>query len=262
MHRLGRVGLAAVVTSLLAVPAAGAATVRGTVVAPPAVHGAKAVVPVLAAGGRSVKLVVARTQIRTSSGRIGAGDLRFGDRVTATGARGAAARPRVSRLRVTRRGSTASFARIASRRAATVAQVRAAIAQVAALPDTTKQIAGTPADPAVVRSRLRDVRTDVNLAIADLRAQAGALESAVSGAATVARGGGGAYLAGLTAGATDARKAADALDVAVGHLDEVLNAVGGESDPSIPLSSTAAVSDVLHQLLDLLRGLPGANPTG
>jgi hypothetical protein len=42
----------------------------------------------------------------------------------------------------------------------------------------------------------------------------------------------------------------------------VLNAVGGESDPSIPLSSTAAVSDVLHQLLDLLRGLPGANPTG
>lgn len=260
MHRLGRVGLTAVVVVIAAPSGAQAATVRGTVVAPPAVHGARAVVPLLSSSGRAVKVVVSRRAIVTRTGRIAAGDLRFGDRVTATGARGATSRPRAQRLRVTKRGTAASFSRIAARRAATIAQVQTAIDQVSSLPSAAQQITGTPADPAVTRDRLRDVRTRVNLAIADLRAGAVALDAAVAAARPVARSD--AYLTALTAQAADARRAADTLDGAVAGLDETINAVGGASDPAIPLSSTAAVSDLLHQVLDLLRGLPDANPTG
>lgn len=259
MSGLGRgsrvVVLAALICGAATAPAQ-SATLRGTVVAPPAVHGTSAVVPVVATSGRTVKVVVPRGAIRSRAGRIAAADLRFGDRVTASGARGAASRPHARALRVTRRGTTASFGRIAKRRAATVTKVKAAIDTIAALPQQTSQITGAQgALPADVRDRLQAVRTDVNLAIADLRDQAVALEGAATGAAGTARGSD-AYLATLRGQAGDARKVADAMDVAVGRLDEAINDVGGESaPPAVPISGVGSVSEILHDVLDLLRGL-------
>lgn len=220
------------VAAALAVPSspAQAATLTGTVVAPPAGRGAHAVAVSILTGARTVKVVVARGAIRTRTAPIAADRLRLGDRVTADG----------RRLRVTRRGPVASFHAIAARRTQAATAVRAALASL----DATSATGSA--------DQLRTARTALNLAIADLDDQAAALDAILAAARPLAHGSD-AYLAGLQAGADAARTAAARLAAAVTRLDQAIVNAGTPSAPPLPISSTAAVSDVLHGLLDLLR---------
>ncbi len=256
MLRLGRDTAVALLAALVVAGSADAATLRGTVVAPPATHGRTVVVPVLRADGRAIKAVLpASGAIRAPIGRLKATQLRFGDAVTLRGSRLTGLRPHARTLTVGKRGPTLTFAAISARRTAAIANVQKAADTVLALPQQTAQItAKTDVLPAEVRAQLRDIRTDVNYTIADLRDQAGALEAVAAAAAPVQRGRAG-YLDTLKAEAAGARTAADKLDESVGQLDEAINAVGPDSlFPSLPINAVGAVSDVLHAVLDLLRG--------
>jgi hypothetical protein len=252
----------ALALALLAAPAS-AATLSGTVVAPPAVHGKQAVVPLLSSAGKTLKVVLpAHGAIRAAIGRLAPDQLRYGDTVVVSGARLSGVRPHARILRVGKRGPTLTFRAIAARRKDTLTKVQAALDRVTTLAKTASQITGVAdAEPADTRAKLLAVRTDVNYAISDLRDQATALDGVVAGAKPVERGKD-TELAALGDTAATARKAADDLDTAVGGLDETINAVGGASAPPLPINLVGSVSDVLHQVLDLLRKLPGANPTG
>lgn len=273
--------------------AAGAATLRGTVVGRPAVVAQKVVVqgttppgvertrtvivvPVLlsASGERTAGAAIARVTVpatgglKTAFARIEPGDLRVGDRVSATVSR-VSVRPSAKVLRVTRRASTPSFARMDAQRASTVRKVERAIASTGRL-TTDPSSTLDPKNPATsndgLRDQLRAVRTDLNLLIADLRATADALDDTVATIAAarpqdpgrnaeVARRQA-ATLTRLTTDAGAARIAANGLDVAVGKLDETINAVGDPSAPPLPIEGVSAVSSLLYAVLDLLRDPP------
>ena len=116
---------------------ASAATLRGTVVAPPKVTKTSAVIPILDASGATRKVVVpVKGAIRARIGRLTAGQLRYGDAVTATGTKKAlvGAKPRAKTLRVGTRGTTMSFDAIGAGLQATQDGVTQALAQVQALP--------------------------------------------------------------------------------------------------------------------------------
>lgn len=267
----------ATATAVLVPAAAGAATLDGTVVGRPVAAGHSLVVPVLlsavderAAGAALARVVVPRAGgLRTRTLHLAPGDLRIGDRVTA-GVPRITTRPRARVLRITRRAATLSFSRIDARRAAATAGVQRAIGQTQRL--LADPMSGLdPATPATtnadLRTQLRAVRTDLNLLIADLRANADAFDATVAqivagrpadpARRATAERREATIVSGLTADAAAGRTAATALDDAVAHLDETLNAVGDPSSTPLPVEGVTTVSTLLHQVLDLLRG-PGA----
>lgn len=254
--------------------AAGAATLSGTVVGRPTTAGKSVLVPVLlsssgeqAAGTALAKVVVPKaTGLRTTSARIKPGDLRIGDRVSASVGK-VTARPRASRLTVTRRATTPSFTKIDKQKATVTGEVTRAIG-------TTKQILANPtsvlnpSDPASsnseLREQLRAVRTDLNFTIADLRSTATSFDTTVATIVAarpkdavrraVAEQREKKVLDGLTADATAGRAAAKSLDDAVAQLDETMNDIGEPSATPIGVEGVTAVSSILYAVLDLLRG--------
>ncbi len=258
--------LVAVLVAFALLPAgAQAATLRGTVVAEPAAGR----VPVLLGEGSRTAARLAKPlvrvragSVRTRNGRLAASALRLGDRVSFTPARGTASRTSV--LRVQARGSAPTFAALAASRAATQASATKALASADDL------LAGrVPQDAPDGNEKLRRdliaLRTQVNLLIADLRSTgsgfgttlgqiAAARPVDASRAAAVARLQA-PFLAGITRSRDDALAAADDLDGAVGSLDERINAVGGDSGPSLPFGTTSTASDLIKGVLDVLRAI-------
>lgn len=250
------------------------AALSGTVVGRPTVAGQSVVVPVLlsSAGERTAGTALARVVapktggLRASTGRLKPLDLRIGDRVTASVSR-VTARLRVRVLRVTRRAGTPSFARMDGQKRTVTAGVTTAIGQAKKILDNPTSVLD-PANPAAsnfaLREQLRAVRTDLNLLIADLRLAAGSFDTTVAqivaarpkdaARAAVAARRQRATLDALSADAAGGRDAAKALDEAVARLDEEMNAVGQPSAEPLPIDGLAGVSNLLYQVLDLLRG--------
>jgi hypothetical protein len=256
--------------------AAGAATLNGTVVGEPKVTAKSIVVPVLlsSAGERTARsalasvVVPAASGLKSSYGRLKAGDLRIGDRVTASVPR-VSARPHVKVLRIGRRAATPSFAKMDQQRASVTAGINRAIA-------STKQLIADPtsvldpntpaADNNALREQLRAVRTDLNLLITSIRATADALDVTVAqivaarpadpARRAVAERRQQPILDGLTSDALHARDAAAGLDLAVVRLDEAMNAIGDPSAAPLPIDGLGAVSDLLYTVLGLLRPSP------
>jgi hypothetical protein len=257
--------------------AAGAATLRGTVVGKPVSAGKSVVVPVLlsaagdrAAGAALARVVVPSNRVRTAFASIRPLGLRIGDRVSATVPR-ITTRPRATLLRVTRRGLVPTFATTQNRRVAISAKVKRAIAATEQLKLDPMSVLD-PKNPATTNEQLRDqllaVRTDLNFLISDLRTTADALEATVA-AITAVRPADPSRraaierrqaktLAALKRDATTARGTVVALDDAVGRLDETINAVGGApSAAPLPIETTTTASNILNAVFDLLRGPDG-----
>jgi hypothetical protein len=124
---------------------------------------------------------------------------------------------------------------------------------------------GDPDDLARLRTQLIDLRTNLNLVIADLRQTRTGLSDTIAAIerdrpSDPARRDAVArqqepLLAGLANVRDDADDSANLLEGAVAKVDEAINEVGTESAPSIPLQTTSAVTDVLYAVLDLLRSL-------
>ncbi len=273
---------AALGIAVLAPSAAGAATLRGTVIGKPVSAGANTVVPVLlsaasdrAAGGAVARVVVPRKGIRTATAILAPLGLRIGDRVSADVAR-VTVRPRTRVLRVTRRGLVPTFATTAKRRASITAKVRRAIAATEQLKRDPSSVLD-PKNPATTNEQLRDqllaVRTDLNFLIDDLRTTASALTATVA-AITAVRPADPARraaiekrqartLATLTGDAKTASDTVVAMDEAVGRLDETINAVGGvPSAEPLPIETTTTASNILNAVFDLLRGPDGPTSGG
>jgi hypothetical protein len=257
--------------------AAGAATLKGTVVGRPTVTAKSVVVPVLlsSAGERTAGTALARVVVpaarglKSSYGRLKAADLRIGDRVTASVSR-VSARPHAKALRVGRRGATPSFAKLDQQRVSVTAEITRAIAstkQLIADPTSVLDPKTPAADNNALREQLRAVRTDLNLLIANMRTTADALDATVAqivaarpvdpARRAVAESRQKAIVDGLTSDALHGRDAAAALELAVVRLDEAMNAVGDPSAAPLPIDGLGAVSDLLYAVLDLLRG-PGS----
>ena len=262
--------------ALCALPAAApAATLSGTVVGQPKTAHGRVVVPVLlsaagarAAGGPVAKVSVPKAHgIRTKVKTISAGDLRIGDRVR-TAVTHITTHERAVVLRVSRRGAALPFSRLSRSRSATatsVAQAIGAVDQLKANPMTLLNPATPATSNAALRAQLSEVRAGLNSLIADMRVSADGIDAAVATierarpivparrAAVAAQQK--ALLDGLTQAAAASRDAADQLEANVTKLDEAINAIGGASSPSIGINEVGTVSDVLHAVLELLRGL-------
>jgi hypothetical protein len=260
-----------------------AQTLRGTVIGQPAVHGASAVVPVLlsSASARSLharnvlsKVVVpVKGGLRASTGALAPAQLRLGDRVRATVARGArASRPLVGVLRVVTRGPGASFATLAARRTSAQDNATKALESVTKLAESITAVVGPvvptggdPDDLARLRTELLGLRSNLNRLISDLRETRTGLSDTIAGIerdrpSDAARRDAVArqqepLLAGLANVRDDAEASANLLEGAVAQLDETINEVGGESAVAIPIETTSTVTNVLYAVLDLLRNL-------
>jgi len=270
-----RMVCAAACAALVTLPAtATAATgVQGTVVGAPSVKGATATVPVLVSETSRQKLRVSSPLvrirvpqargIRATTGVLKPGGLRIGDRLRASlgRVRSGAASTRV--LRVTARGGAASFDRLEASRTRARTQAQAAAAAVARLDSTASGVVGAPADtPEALRGFLMDLRFDLNLLIADLRAIAGQTDDAVARiererptdparrAAVERRQR--PLISALRASATDVTDTRTALEEAVTRLDQAILDVGGVSAPSLPIGTVGTVSNVVQAVLAII----------
>lgn len=273
MRSSSRIAVAAVAALVCCVPAASAATLHGTVVGEPKASKGRVVVPVLlsaagarSAGGPLAKVSVpVRKGIRTTARSLKSSELRIGDRVAAVVSR-VRRTDRASVLRVRARGTAPSFAKLAQSRATAVVSVKNAISsvdQIKANPMTLLD----PSKPAKSNEELRaqflELRGGLNRLIADLRASAAGIESAIT---TIERGrpsdaSRNAAVAAQQRGLLDSlastgdgeRTAATQLEAAVTQLEQYMNDIGGASAPSAGLNEVGTVSDVLHSVLELLR---------
>jgi hypothetical protein len=258
--------LAAVLAAIVfiaAAPNAGAAILRGRVLAQPQVHGAQATVPVLldapsmrALGARSAQALVtvpSASGFRTaSSGRSAADRTRLGDVVTArVGAlRGNAAR--ASYLRIERRSAAPTFGELDARLGAASAGAGQALTEV-------KRIAvaeqSGPQDPSRLRMYLLGVRYQVNLVIDDLRNQATGISAVVDDVRHSAPASAGVLLERLANTGATARSSAKTLDDAVAGLDEFINSIGGLNGGSLPVGSTSTIGQVVQTVVGVLDDL-------
>lgn len=276
--RMACAAFACVAASLVLPTAAPAATsIRGTVVGEPTVSGATATVPVLVSETSRTKLRVTSPLVRVRvpkargiravTGVLKPGGLRIGDRVKASVGRVRSRAASTKVLRVSARGGTASFDRLAASRTAARTQAQAAADAVARLDSTASGVIGAPADtPAQLREALMGLRYDLNLLIADLRATAQQTADAIARIererptdprrrAAVER-----RQAPLVAALRDSEKdvttTRTALEDAVTRLDSAILDVGGVSAPALPIGTVGTVSNVVQTVLAII-GLDG-----
>lgn len=278
---LAAVACAAPLALTAAGPAAAATSIAGTVVGAPTTSGASATVPVLVSETSRQKLrltspllrvrVPSAGGIRAVTGRLAPGGLRIGDRARASvgAVRRGVASTKV--LRVTQRGGSASFDRLAASRERARAQAQAAADAVARLDSTASGVVGAPADtPEQLRGFLMDLRYDLNLLVADLLALGDQTTDAIARIererptdparrAAVAR-----RQAPLIASLRDSRDQTAttrlALEDAVTRLDRAILDVGGVSAPSLPIGTVGTVSNVVQAVLAIIGELQV--PTG
>lgn len=279
MPRPRMVCAATACAALLALPtaASGATTVRGTVVGEPTVSGTTATVPVLVGetGRRALRVATPLVRvrvpqargIRASTGVLKPGGLRIGDRVRAALGRVRDGRASTAVLRVTARGGTASFDRLDASRSRARSQAQAAADAVARLDATASGVVGAPAEtPAQLRRFLLDLRYDLNVLVADLRASGQQTADAVARiererpadarrrAAVERRQR--PLLDALRRSQGDLDRTRTALEDAVTRLDEAILDVGGVSAPSLPVGTVGTVSDLVQGILAII-GLDG-----
>jgi hypothetical protein len=174
---------------------------------------------------------------------------------------------RASILRIHKRGATPSFGALAKDRAAAataVAQASQAVDQIKANPMTLLDPSKPAGSTEALRAQLEGVRSGLNSLIAAMRRNADGIVTAVAviengrpkdaaRRAAVARQQS-SLVTSLTASATAARDGAAQLEQSTTQLDQAINDLGGASSPSIGINEVGTVSDVLHAVLELLRG--------
>lgn len=267
---------AALVALPAATPAAAATSVQGTVVGAPSVTGATATVPVLVSETSRTKLRVSSPLvrvrvpqargIRATTGVLRPGGLRIGDRLRASIGRVRQGVGSTRVLRVTARGGTASFDRLDASRGRARTQAQAAADAVARLDSTASGVVGAPAGtPEQLRGFLMDLRFDLNVLIADLRAIAEQTADAVARiererpadarrrAAVERRQA--PLIAALKASQADVTTTRTALEDAVTRLDQAILDVGGVSAPAVPIGTVGTVSDVVQAVLAIIGEL-------
>lgn len=260
-----------------ATSATAATTVAGTVVGEPTVKGATATVPVLVTETSRKKLRVSSPLvrvrvpqargIRATTGILKPGGLRIGDRLRASLGRVRSGAASTKVLRVRTRGGTASFDRLAASRSRARTQAQAAADAVARLDGTGSGVVGAPAStPEQLRGFLMDLRYDLNVLIADLRATAeqtaGAIARIERERPTDARRRAAVerrqapLVAALRASGQEVTTTRTALEDAVTRLDEAILDVGGVSAPALPIGTVGTVTDVVQTVLAII-GLDG-----
>lgn len=255
-------------------PAAGAATpARGTVIGAPTVAGSLASVPVLVSEATRVKLrlsdpvlrirVPLERGIRARTGVLAPGALRIGDRVSATLRPAQSGTARTGVLRVTIRSRLASFDQLERSRTRASDRAMLALEEVAKLDATGSGVQGTPAASAnELRARLEELRTALNLLVADLRAfepQLGVVIRRIEEErpADPARREAVArrqqpLVAALRASLDQTVQAREALEAAVTRLDEAILDVGGTSAPALPIGTVGTVTDAVQAVLKII----------
>jgi hypothetical protein len=252
----------AATVGITAAPARGATTLRGRILGRPHVEGVHARVPVVldarsarmlhARSAEAVLTVPARSGFRSIDRGRGTPDAtRLGDiisaRVRGLGPGGAA---RARYLKIERRSAAPSFAALAARLGASAAGARRASDEVGRIAAAEQS---GPQDPAQLRTYLLGVRYQLNLLIADLRAQRDAFGAVVAGVRDLP--GGGELVDRLAAAADAAGAAAQRLEDGVTGLDEFINSIGGPSGPALPVGSVSEVGALLDAAQKLLDGL-------
>lgn len=266
--------VAACAPALLLTPAAGAATpARGTVVGTPTVAGSTASVPVLVSEPTRARLrlsdpvlrirVPLPRGIRARTGALRPGALRIGDRVAAVLGRARSGWARTAVLRVTVRSRLASFDRLERSRTWAAGRARLALDEVAKVQATGSGVQGTQASsPGELRARLEELRTALNLLVADLRAlepQLGVVIRRIEEErpADPARREAVArrqqpLVAALRASLDQTVHARAALEAAVTRLDEAILGVGGPSAPGLPVGTVGTVNSAVQEVLKII----------
>jgi len=274
-------GSACVLLGLLT-PGAGATTrgkaeattlARAIVVGTPTLSATSAWVPVLLSEGTRARLrqsdpvirirVPRARGIRARAGVIAPGGLRIGDRVSAALGPVRAGVARTAIMRVTTRGGVASFDRLKRSRTRALQQAAGARDEVAKLDASGSGVQGAPAGSSVeLRAHLEQLRHDLNVLVADLRATEGQITDAIARIererpAAPARRDATArrqrpVIDALRASRDEAARARLALEAAVTRLDAALLDVGGTSDPALPVGTVGTVTDVVQAVLAIV----------
>jgi hypothetical protein len=259
----------AAIVFITAAPAAGAATLRGRILAQPQVHGTRATVPVLldaasmrALGARSAQALVtvpAASGFRTATtGRSAPDRTGLGDLVSARvgGLRGRAAR--APYLRIERRSSAPSFGDLEARLAASSAGAQQALTEVRRIALAEQSGPQEQTAPSQLRMYLLGVRYQLNLLIDELRSQATGISAVVADVRGSAPASADVLLDRLTKTGAAARWAARTLEDGVAGLDEFINSIGGLGPTSLPVGTTTTIGQVVQTVLGVLDGLGAA----